>query len=311
MRPARPSRTAITLVLVSAALWGVARTTGSGWIVVVISVASGLVAAGAVLPAVALRHLDLEVEGPRDATAGKATSVVVAVRGPALRLRMIDPPGPWRRAAGGQTGRLELVPERRGVVEVVGVEAECAAPLGLVWWRARRRMRLDPPMVVGPAVIDHDVRSTGDAGPEGGEVGGARAGEGDVTRGARPYRPGDPVRLLHWPATARRGVPMVKDLEHERRPAVVVAVDLSGDAAEQDVAAGRAAGACHAALAAGRRTVLLTVVRDRVIAEQVHGPREVARRLAWAQPAPPAAVPGGLAGAEIVVVRAADPGAVR
>ncbi|MDP9482579.1 MAG: DUF58 domain-containing protein [Chloroflexota bacterium] len=44
--------------------------------------------------------------------------------------------------------------------------------------------------------------------------------------GVRPYAPGDPVRHIHWRATARLGIPLVKRFDPSRDRDVVVALDI-------------------------------------------------------------------------------------
>ena len=44
------------------------------------------------------------------------------------------------------------------------------------------------------------------------------AARGDTVRAVRPYAPGDPARLVHWPTSARRGEIVVR--EHEPPPAL-------------------------------------------------------------------------------------------
>ena len=41
----------------------------------------------------------------------------------------------------------------------------------------------------------------------------------ELTRGVREYLDGDPIRSVHWPATARTGAVMVREYEGPRRPA--------------------------------------------------------------------------------------------
>jgi uncharacterized protein (DUF58 family) len=50
----------------------------------------------------------------------------------------------------------------------------------------------------------------------------------DPTRyaGVRPYQPGDPIRAIHWRATARTGTPVVRRFEPARHREVVVVLDL-------------------------------------------------------------------------------------
>lgn len=303
MRPGRPSRTAVIVIMVCLALWGVARATGSGWIIVVISVAGAIVVTGAVLPAVALTTLRIEAKGPRDATTSEPMRLVVTVEGPACRIRGLDPPGEWHGVDAPAEGALEVVAQQRGRVATVELEVACAAPLGIMWWHRRRRVDLPAPVLVAPAAIAHDddarsgVAGEADAGPP-------MPGEGDLVRSAREYQAGDPVRLMHWGATARRGVPMVKELERLGEPGLVVTVDLSGRPADQEVAAGRALGLCEAAIGVGRRTWLVTRTGSSIEADEVASPLQAARRLAVAGAGPPAAVPGTLASVEHAVVSA-------
>lgn len=303
MRPGRPSRTAVIVVLVCLALWGVARATGSGWIVVVISVAAAIVVTGAVMPALLLTTLRVSASGPRDATVGQPLALTIDVDGPACRVRGVGPAGAWHGVDPPLRGALEVVPTVRGRIEAVEVEVACGAPLGIMWWHRRKKLELAGPVVVSPAAIAHEddarsgVAGAADAGP-------AIAGEGDLVRSAREYRPGDPVRLMHWPATARRGTPMVKELERLGEPGLVVTVDLSGTAADQEVAAGRALGLCEAALAVGRRTWLVTRDGAAVDADEVATPLQAGRRLAVAAPGPPADLPPSLSAVEHVVVTA-------
>lgn len=53
-----------------------------------------------------------------------------------------------------------------------------------------------------------------------------RPGQGPVYLGVRDYRPGDPLRAIHWPATARRGSPVVKELEQDLVPYFTLFLDL-------------------------------------------------------------------------------------
>ncbi len=53
-----------------------------------------------------------------------------------------------------------------------------------------------------------------------------RPGQGAVFLGARDYRPGDDLRRIHWPATARRGAPVVKEVEVDLVPYFSLVLDL-------------------------------------------------------------------------------------
>jgi uncharacterized protein (DUF58 family) len=45
----------------------------------------------------------------------------------------------------------------------------------------------------------------------------------------RPYQPGDPLRHLHWPTTARRDEPYIKNFEPEATSTVWLILDLDAD----------------------------------------------------------------------------------
>lgn len=57
----------------------------------------------------------------------------------------------------------------------------------------------------------------------------ARAGQSAAYLGVRDFRPGDDVRRVHWPATARRGFPMVKEFEVDLTPYFTLFLDLQRD----------------------------------------------------------------------------------
>jgi len=54
----------------------------------------------------------------------------------------------------------------------------------------------------------------------------AAAGQSLLFRGVRDFEAGDDVRRIHWPATARRGSPMVREYERDQQPAFVIFLDL-------------------------------------------------------------------------------------
>src|SRR6185436_7756687 len=52
-----------------------------------------------------------------------------------------------------------------------------------------------------------------------------RRGEGRLFEGLREWVPGDDTRIIDWKATARRGKPIARQYEDERRQQVVIAID--------------------------------------------------------------------------------------
>lgn len=297
--PTAPRRATVAVLAVALALYVIARTTGAGWDIVLLCGVAGTLVASALLPLWGLLRAAASVTAPRDAIAGHPLPVTLALdgRGPELQVRIVDPPGDTLRARPGTSGIAIVTPARRGVLRAVHIELRHAGPLGLVGWRRRARVPLAQPVDVAPrrspvrlpALIgaDHaslDDPSTGSAGAE-------------LTRGARDYVDGDPIRLLHWPATARTGTVMVREIEGPRRPRVVVVADLRGG--DPEATASRAAALADGALRQGARVELATAEIDGPRLDGVATPLEVGRRLARAVPGAPA--PGPYAtGAEVL-----------
>ena len=290
-RPA-VSRAMVVLVLIGAAIFVIARTTGSGWLMVLLSALIGVLAVGVLSPPLALRTARLDVRAARDATAGRSLTVTVSVpvRARGLRARLVEPEGSWFAFEGPAEGEIIAVPARRGVLREAVVDVTSAWPLGLVPWRRRLHLRLARPIEVGPAPIDTEVPPPDARGNGADERSAPGWRDGDVVRGAREYVPGDPVKLVHWPATARTGTLMVKELDAPHRPGLVLVVDLRGGGAAAETAAGRAAGIANAALAAGAPVTLCTSEAGGPVSGRVDSPAEVGRRLARAMAGPPAAV---------------------
>jgi uncharacterized protein (DUF58 family) len=277
----------VAIVVMAMLLAILARTTGSGWLVVMASGLVPLFVLGAVAPIVPLLRARVTLRTPTDGTVGRAAVLDVTIDGRArgLMLCLRDPATGWVHGDGPSSGTVPAVPARRGVWRAVVVELRSAAPFGLVTWRRAVLVPLLRPLEVAPVPIAgrapmtrHDPR--GDAA----EGGGSRRG-GDTVRGIRAYAPGDPYRLVHWPATARWGDVMVRELDDDVLPRLVLVVDLPDDDPEAaEELASRAAGLADDALAAARQVVLATVEANGVVTAVVETPTEAGRRLARAVP---------------------------
>lgn len=275
----------------------ISRTTGSGWLVVVVSGLLAVLGLSAVLPAFALTGIRVGVDGPSDGTAGRpvAFSVTVDRRARGSKLRLAAPASDWVRLDGPGAGPMTAVPASRGVVRHVEVEVRSAAPFGLVWWRSRLRIPLDRPLEVGPAPLDaaSSWPAEAEAGPE--APAGAATSSPELVRGLREYVPGDPSRLVSWVATARHGQLMVRELEGATaRSRLTLVVDLRGNAEAAEAAASRAAGLAVDALLQGSEVLLATAEAGGPQLGRVASALQVSRRLARATAdGPPAAAPPG------------------
>jgi len=284
MRRPRPavSRPALILLGMAGAMFGIARTSGAGWVMVLVSGLVATLLVATVWPGILLRTVRLSVTAPQDATVGRPMSLRVDLSGwsQQLKVRVVAPAGSWTGAAVPATGDIKAVPGRRGVVRAVDFELRGAGPLGLVWWKARGRVELEHPIEVGP-VPDEPVRlPVAGAGGVGGDP---RAGAGlDVVRGVREYVPGDPARLVHWPVSAHHGSLVVKELEDPASHRLAIVVDLRGDADAAEAAASRAAGIGIRALREGFAVTMATAEDEGGRVAAVKTRLDVSRRLARA-----------------------------
>src|SRR6185295_9251939 len=78
-----------------------------------------------------------------------------------------------------------------------------------------------------------------------------RRGPGPEYLGVREYRPGDPVRQVHWRLTARHGELVVRDLEEERMPRLAIWLDTPSEEVALDRCCTIAASLLDAATATG------------------------------------------------------------
>ena len=312
-RPAGLSRPALSLAAVAFALFGIARTTGSGWLIVILTGIASVVAVAALLPWLSLRGLTIIVEAPREGTVGRTSELTIDVtarRGAArpLKLLPLGFDGPWTGVVTPVRGRLPLVPMKRGVFTSVLLDVRSAAPLGLVWWKRKVLVELPRPFEIGPRPVEVrlDVRRGAD--DSGSDDGRASSTTADAVKTIREYTAGDPIKLVHWAATARAGELMVKELESPLAPILCLAVDLRSPIVDVDAvehAASRAAGLALAGLAAGMPVTLLTCEAGTgPRSGPVAAPSEVNRRLARAVAGP---LPQPPRGTDPLLVRPGQP----
>ena len=247
---------------------------------------------GAVVP---LRRPELVVRPPDGATAGVPTALDVAVARPRRRieLRVAAPEhgaGAWVVIDVPQRLRVPTTPPARGVLAELVVALRTSGPFGLVAAERTKTVALTHPLEVAPAALPADPRWR--------VAGGPVSITASHPRAVREYRPGDPRRLVNWPATARTGQLMVTEVDGEHAGDAVLLVDLGlgpGDAAER--AAGEALTVGDELLRRGIRLTLVSREATGPRREVVADGRQLGRCLARAVPGPPLADDG----ADVVV----------
>ncbi|WP_104137078.1 DUF58 domain-containing protein [Arthrobacter sp. ZGTC131] len=130
------------------------------------------------------------------------------------------------RSASGGTSRYEyhLRSGKRGQFTIGPVTAEFTDPFGL----SLHRHAIDDgdTLTVTPAAVE--LPATGLAGARGNDgitATRTRANPSDDDVMTREYRHGDPMRRVHWPATARHGALMVRQEESVTTPEATIILD--------------------------------------------------------------------------------------
>jgi uncharacterized protein (DUF58 family) len=298
----RPRKRAAGLVVAAGLLFFLGTNVQAGWLFVMAACVLGAAVAGAILPALMLRGVHLDLRAPADVHQLETVLVEVGVtnRSRGMRLgvvvsdafvqptRFLVPP-----LRPGE--RVELTTSRqarrRGPQASATVTLRSSAPFGVA--ECQRRRRVDTETLVLPAVValgalsfvrpadtaEHAIRSA------------PRRGLGPEYLGIREYRAGDSMRHVHWPSTARIGTVMVREFEVEQTRRIAIVVDASWDAGTDgwtplDRVCAAAASVASAALVQGHgaRLILPQATGVEVLART--DASELLRRLAHVVPDP-------------------------
>lgn len=131
------------------------------------------------------------------------------------RARLPERPVPPILPGGQVDVRMEALPLRRGRLRLVGVTLARPDPFGL--FRGFARVPAPQSLAVLPRrypVPDLDLPGTRKY-QQGGVALAASVGDSEEFASLRDYRPGDPLRRIHWRSWARVGKPIVKEYQDE------------------------------------------------------------------------------------------------
>lgn len=203
----------------------------AGWLYVMSGVLFALLVMAAILPARSLRGIQINRRPIEPVSVGNDLTIeleIVNQTPEAKTLLQIQDLLPYRLSAPAKTV-IEAIPgqavhqwvyfqptQQRGVYRWHNLEMRTATPLGLFW--CRRGRQAEAKAIVYPTVLPLTSCPLVD------EIGREKspqfhssrrsqnATEG-ITRALRPYRWGDPIRLVHWRSSARYGEFRVRELE--------------------------------------------------------------------------------------------------
>ncbi len=216
-----------------------ASNTLSGWLYVISGVSLALLLVAALLPVRSLSGIQIRRLTSYPISAGDVLTLEVEIINPTaqpkalLQVQDLIPERIGRFPAGRQsrtpqtvietlapkstyTWSYSLEPQHRGIYDWQSLHLRTAAPLGLFWCQ---RGRVAPARaIVYPRVLPLSHCPLID------QIGQelnlqlhssyrAKSATEGATRSLRPYRWGDPIRLVHWRSSARYGDFRVRELE--------------------------------------------------------------------------------------------------
>ena len=126
-------------------------------------------------------------------------------------------PSTISRIDGNQSTRIsmELLPVRRGYLNFTGGKIGKCDPLGLVR-RLKRYSEADRLLVLPRTYRVPQVQMQGERKYQrGGMNKASNVGDSEEFMSLRDYRPGDPLRDIHWRSYAKTGIPIVKEFQDE------------------------------------------------------------------------------------------------
>jgi len=121
---------------------------------------------------------------------------------------------------------LNLAPKRRGEYPRSTPRMVCGFPFGL--WFPWKPVHVENRLVVWPKTVAvAPVPQTAGRFGEEHSFAQNRPGNGGDLLGVRPYRRGDPLRLIHWNQTARQDRLIVNEMQDPVRSRICIVVDVN------------------------------------------------------------------------------------
>ncbi|MEC4803929.1 MAG: DUF58 domain-containing protein [Jaaginema sp. PMC 1079.18] len=226
-----PAYGGLVLGGIALCFFGAATNTMAGWLYVISGAILALLVIGAILPPKAIQSLQIRRLPLPPISQGDRFSMTIEIVNPtaqAKTLIQIRDRSPLRLTSPQQTV-IEAIPphtthrwtytaiaQHRGIYHWHNLALRSASPLGLFW--CERASQATAKVVVYPQVLPLtrspllDTLGRDDSWQTDRDRRYQDANEG-MTRTLRPYRIGDPTRLIHWRSSARFGEFQVRELE--------------------------------------------------------------------------------------------------
>lgn len=236
-------------IIASFLIGAVAYNTGNNLVFLILSSTLALIIVSGLLSRFNLRKLPITLDCPRSSAAGKAPFATVAIdqkmyRWPVFGIGMtFEVIRSASTSRGGSRGKsilkdsiffaqiaprekavkpMNLPPLKRGLYEVKLSSIRSAYPFG--FFLKESRYHLGKELLIHPQIAQIDALSLPEIKLAGNQHIHA-PGDGVDLISIRDYRPGDPLRRIHWKATAKTGRRLVRELARDQNPRVLLYLD--------------------------------------------------------------------------------------
>ncbi len=231
-RASAPAYGGWVLALTAICFFGAGINTMAGWLYAISGISFALLGVAAILPPRSLTGLSITRRPMQPVSAGDDLTVELEICNQTqqpVSLLQVEDILPFVLGKPVQKA-IETIPsqgsyrwvyyhptQRRGVYRWHTVELGSGAPLGLFWCRRQRDCAATAivyptvlPLATCPLIDEMGQEESKRGDPRGRPLQTATTG---LVRSLRPYRVGDPTRLIHWRTSARYGELRVRELE--------------------------------------------------------------------------------------------------
>jgi uncharacterized protein (DUF58 family) len=231
-RGAVPAYAGWVLIGLTLCFWIAAANTMAGWLYVLSGMGIALLTLAAVLPIRALKGIEITRSPIYPVHVDESLCVDVHLRNLTAQAKGLLTVQDRIPSALGQetqgvveaiapqqsyTWHYRLVPHRRGLYRWETITLRTGTPLGLFW--SRRPHKVHAEALVYPIILPlARCPIVDEAGPSARplqlqQTSASQTGQEGLTRSLRPYRWGDPMRLVHWRSSARFNTLRIRELE--------------------------------------------------------------------------------------------------
>ena len=254
IRACTPAYGGWVLAATAICFFGAGINTMAGWLYAISGISFALLGVAAILPPRSLTGLAISRRPIQPVSAGDDLTVELEIRNQTqqpVSLLQVEDILPFVLGKPVQKA-IETIPsqgsyrwvyyhptQRRGVYRWHTVELGSGAPLGLFWCRRQRDCAATAivyptvlPLATCPLVDEMGQEESKRGDPRGRPLQTATTG---LVRSLRPYRLGDPTRLIHWRTSARYGELRVRELEMVTGgQEIVIALDSTSNWEEEN-----------------------------------------------------------------------------